>query len=423
MSFVTSENALILEGSGVQTKSQNGNLILSWSVTSSRKIVKIGGVVVYLLERSEAYNFWVLDLSIPGTVSNFTDIHNTAVIVKAGYLIRTAVLNGQTLSLTGDVNETTLVEAVGVPSSVTTLAFNGETLMSNRTGYGTVVGTITFNTPKLSLPSLSNLTWRYIDSLPEIQPAYDDSTWTDADLTVTGNPRNLTTPTSLYGSDYGYNTGNLLFRGHFITSGSESTLMLRVLGGLAFGYSVWLNETLLNSWPGISVDQDYNQTINLPELAAGHQMVLTVLQDQMGLDEDNKVGTDQMKTPRGILSYDLFGHGPSDIKWKITGNLGGEDYLDKTRGPLNEGGLYAERQGFHLPNPPSDNWPVAKPTEGIDSAGVRFYTTSFELDMPAGYDIPLSFQFTNTTTNGSTVLNYRTQLYVNGYQFGKYGMF
>lgn len=43
--------------------------------------------------------------------------------------------------------------------------------------------------------------------------------------------------------------------------------------------------------------------------------------------------------------------------------------------------------------------------------------TNFELDMPEGYDIPLSFVFPNI----STIANYRCQLYVNGYQFGKYG--
>ena len=43
--------------------------------------------------------------------------------------------------------------------------------------------------------------------------------------------------------------------------------------------------------------------------------------------------------------------------------------------------------------------------------------------MPAGYDIPLSFTFANGTTssgNGSSVPAYRVQLYVNGWQYGKF---
>ena len=217
----------------------------------------------------------------------------------------------------------------------------------------------------------------------------------------------MTSPVSLYGSDYGYNTGNLLFRGHFVATGTESTLALRVLGGLAFGYSVWLNETHLGSWPGINVNADYNQTLALPRLSAGQSSVLTILQDQMGFDENEKIGMDQMKIPRGVLSYSFSSRRPFDILWNITGNLGGEDCVDKTRGPLNEGGLYAERQGYHLPEPPSSNWSRGKPTDGLTSAGVRLYTTSFYLDMPYGYDIPLSFQFQNSTSNDANVSNYR----------------
>ena len=363
-----------------------------------------------------------MDLSPSSSRVDENGSSNTAIIVKAGYLVRTAAINGQTLSLIGDINETTLIEAIGAPSSITALTFNSQVVKLAQTSYGLLFGNVTFNPPNLKLPKLGNLTWKYVDSLPEIQPSYNDSAWTSADLTSTGNPRNLTTPTSLYASDYGYYTGSLLFRGHFVALGTESTLTLRVLGGLAFGYTVWLNEMFLGSWPGISVDQDYNQTLYLPSVSQGQPMILTVLQDQMGLDEDNKVGPDQMKTPRGILSYSLSGHNPSDIKWKITGNLGGENYIDKTRGPLNEGGLYAERQGFHLPKPPNADWLDGKPLDGIINAGVRFYTTAFDLDMPVGYDIPLYFQFTNSTPSGAAVPNYRAQIYINGYQFGKYGM-
>jgi hypothetical protein len=198
--------------------------------------------------------------------------------------------------------------------------------------------------------------------------------------------------------------------------GKESTMFLEPQGGDAFGVSYWLNSEFLGSWTGIAADQNYNQTLTLPNLKSGQAYVLTILLDNMGLDESGTVGTDEMKNPRGILRYDLSGRKSSAIKWKITGNLGGETYQDKARGPLNEGGLFAERQGYHLPNPPSQKWPTAKPTDGISKAGVGFYTTSFDLDMPAGFDIPMSFVFTNTTT----VSNYRSQLYVNGYQFGKY---
>lgn len=61
------------------------------------------------------------------------------------------------------------------------------------------------------------------------------------------------------------------------------------------------------------------------------------------------------KTPRGILNYQLDGHEAATLCWRLTGNLGGENYHDRTRGPLNEGGLYAERQGWFQPYPPIDS--------------------------------------------------------------------
>jgi hypothetical protein len=152
----------------------------------------------------------------------------------------------------------------------------------------------------------------------------------------------------------------------------------------------------------------------------------------MGLNEDWVIGSETMKDPRGITNYDLVGHPQTDITWKISGNLGGESYVDKTRGPLNEGAMYAERQGYHLPSPPVNNsdWKLTSgPTEGITSAGIAWYTTTFSLDLPEGYDIPLAFQFTNSSTaattsaengSGSRAPAYRVQLFVNGWQFGKY---
>jgi hypothetical protein len=126
-----------------------------------------------------------------------------------------------------------------------------------------------------------------------------------------------------------------------------------------------------------------------------------------------------MKSPRGILNYALSGRNQSTITWKLTGNLGGEQYIDKVRGPLNEGGLYAERQGFTQPYPPNLNWASGDPETGISKAGVAFYQASFSLDLPRDYDIPLTFNFGNTTIDGA-VADYRAQLWVNGYQFGKY---
>lgn len=139
----------------------------------------------------------------------------------------------------------------------------------------------------------------------------------------------------------------------------------------------------------------------------------------MGEETSWTPGYDTMKTPRGILDYALAGGPPpTDVGWKVTGNLGGEDYADPARGPLNEGALYAERQGYHLPGGggPQSGWQTKNPvTEGVVGAGVGFFAAQFDLDIPRGWDVPLDFVFANVSA-----ARYRVQLFVNGYQFGKY---
>jgi beta-galactosidase len=130
----------------------------------------------------------------------------------------------------------------------------------------------------------------------------------------------------------------------------------------------------------------YNQTLLFPnKLDADETYVLAVLIDQMGLDEDTVANTDIMKDPQGNLDYDLEGRDKSVISWKITGNLGGEAYFDLSRGPLNEGALFAERQGYHLPSAPIQQWAGGSPfVNGLSAPGVGFFTSKFNLRIPNG---------------------------------------
>lgn len=356
-----------------------------------------------------------------GTTPGFASDENTAssIIVKAGYLVRTAYLQGSDLHLTADFNATTSVEVIGAPSKAKNLVINGNKASVKVDKNGIWSTNVEYTAPKLDLPSLKDLKWKSLDTLPEIQNSYDDSLWTVASHKSTNNSIGspLKTPTSLYSSDYGFHTGTLIYRGHFVANGEEKTFFVETQGGTAFGSSVWINEAYVGSWAGTSVDSSYNATYTLPTLTSGKSYVITVVIDNMGLDEDWTVGSDEMKDPRGILNYGLSGHSANAITWKLTGNLGGEDYQDKVRGPLNEGGLYAERQGFHQPQPPTQKWESSSPLDGLSEAGIRFYSTSFDLNLPKGWDVPLYFNFANTTSPPSP---YRAQLYVNGYQYGKY---
>lgn len=351
-----------------------------------------------------------------------TDVADTtSVIVEAGYLVRSIDIEGTALHINGDINATVPIKVIGAPASTNDLHFNGQKLSFTVDPVtGDWSSTLQYAAPNINLPDLSSLSWKYVDDLPEIQTSYDDSLWTKADNTTSNNPTfPLLTPTSLFGSDYGYNAGALIYRGHFIATGVETTLKTWTQGGSAYGTSAWLNSTYIGSWPGIDASIAHNSTYTLPNLVAGKSYVFTIIVDNSGLDENWIVGPDDMKSPRGILDYSLSGRNQSAITWKVTGNLGGEQYIDKVRGPLNEGGLYAERQGFTQPYPPNLNWATGNPETGISKAGVAFYQASFSLDLPRGYDIPLTFNFGNTTID-SAVADYRALLWVNGYMFGKY---
>ncbi|KAK5698835.1 hypothetical protein LTR97_006483 [Elasticomyces elasticus] len=432
--------ATLREGAGVQFGEKDSATIINYNVSSHRAVVELeNGLTVYLLDRGSAYDYWVVDLPndpVSGNMTNQKTFPSTP-IVKAGYLLRTVEVTESCIYLTGDLNSTTEIEILGgAPAKTTELTFNGIPLAFHQdTTTGVVSATAYFTqVPFFSIPDLRSLTWNTIDSLPELLPTYSDALWTPASLPHSNNTiRNLTTPTSLYASDYGYNTGSLLYRGHFTATGHETTLYLSTAGGSAFGHSIWLNSDFVGSFYGGDKYLQYNDTYTLPSpLKAGETYIFTILIDNMGLDEDWTVGTETMKNPRGILDYSLSSSSSSSntkttpITWKLTGNFHGEDYEDKTRGPLNEGGLYAERQGWHLPGaviPTTNSSSTSSPMEGLSKAGVSFYSTTFDLDMPVGYDIPLSFEFANVTKPVNTtggVPAYRCQVYVNGWQFGKY---
>ncbi|KAE9964135.1 hypothetical protein BLS_008600 [Venturia inaequalis] len=397
-----------LLGNGVNAAVVNGVTVLSWRTTAADRALRLGPLDIYFLDRNSAYQHWVLDVPKNTTDDTpYTYTGSSHVILKGGYLMRTARVSGTTLALTGDLAPSEQLSQPlriisGAPPKMTRLTFNGQDLGFTQNANGIITAAMTYNEAGISLPNLAELNWSYADSLPEIRPTYSDATWTKADYPKTDNTlRNLTTPTSLYGSDYGYHTGALLYRGYFKANGNESTLFLNTQGGSAFGMSAWINSNFLGSFVGFDAAISGNKTFRIPRLSTGRDYVFTVVVDNMGLDENFIVGEDQMKRPRGILDFRLSGHAKNDITWKLTGNFGGENYFDKVRGPLNEGGLWAERQGYHLPAPPVDKWEKVKggPMQGIGKAGIAFFTTSFELNLPRGYDISLSIVISNVTAS------------------------
>jgi hypothetical protein len=238
--------------------------------------------------------------------------------------------------------------------------------------------------------------------------------------------------------------GNHIYRATFNSTSSPPTgIALNITGGNAFGYSAWLNSQYIGSYLGLSYTGIgaisllfANATLNTD----GKDNVLVVVMDNSGHDL-REAAVD----PRGITNATLLG--PSDrsaggggysfTSWKIAGTAGRERNIDPVRGPLNEGGLYAERIGAHLPGFPDGDWETVtgRPTLAVPGAGIRVFRTVVPMHVPDGLDVSVSFRLTapggttNLSSSSSTLTPTRVQgysnrvrvlLFVNGYQYGRF---
>jgi hypothetical protein len=308
---------------GVKTKVDGQYLYAQWSTMDiEMQTIRAGNIYIYLVGRSSlgtyrnvtatnlpdrtyAYDFWVTDLA-----------GQSPLVIRGGYLVRSASLTDGVLSIRADFNRSTAVDLVrnvntvtveimAVPKSATSLVINNTPLEHETTNDGNWLARVDFPVPTVSIPNLATLPWKHLDSLPELQPGYSDATWPNADHTTTNNTyvQPPLTPTSLFASDYGFHAGGaLLYRGHFTATGTETSLTLVTRGGTAFASAVWLNDTFLGSWPGNASAASYRATYPV-RLTPGQPYVLTVLVDNMGNPQNALVGADEMKTPRGIMEY------------------------------------------------------------------------------------------------------------------------
>lgn len=97
--------------------------------------------------------------------------------------------------------------------------------------------------------------------------------------------------------------------------------------------------------------------------------------------------------------------------------MGGEDLADPVRGAYNEGGLYGEREGWHLPGFDDGDWESATIPDTKNRTGVSWFRTTFKANVPKGYDAPLGLTFEDDSKQ-----RYRALVFVNGWQLGRYGM-
>lgn len=324
--------------------------------------------------------------------------------------MRSAEIDGSTLAVTGDVNETSTFE-VFAPSAINRVTWNGKEVQTSKTSYGSLKGWLS-GPPSFPTPSIG--AWKTANSFPEPFLNYSDSgpAWVVANHMTTVSSQKTATLPYLYVDEYGFHVGNILWRGYF--DGNATGVFLNVQGGTAFGFSAYLNGQFIGSYLGNANNEVYNTSLSFANatLNTAGSNVLLVIQDDTGHDE-----TSGAINVRGILNATLLGTSSSFTQWKVAGTAGGSTNttLDPIRGVYNEGGLYGERLGWHLPGFDDSSWAAGSPEDGFTGATVQFYRSTMPLNVPAGLDVSLSFVLSSPGP-----YEVRALLYVNGYQYARF---
>lgn len=331
------------------------------------------------------------------------------VLLIGSDLLRGATTRGDTLALTGEAGDDRAIEILAAPA--TRVSWNGHSLATRPTPSGGVAADLPAPAP-IALPALGP--WQRRAEAPEIAPGFDDRNWRVADRTASAS---ITKPGSLpvlFADDYGFHTGNTWYRGHFTAktvADAPTGLRLKVLsGGPAGAFSVWLNGRFLGSVTGETGEVGFPAAA----LRAGDNVV-SVLTVDMGHEEDYD-SKGENRTARGIVTAVPLGATPGAITWRLQGRRGGEGATDALRGPYNEGGLYGEREGWHLGRGGEAGWTrSALPADDDATPGVAWYRTTVRLDLPKDADHSLGIAIADPPGR-----HYRATLFVNGWQFGNY---
>lgn len=301
------------------------------------------GVLAYFLDIPTAWTFHA-----PPTTADPNVDASHQIFIIGPYLVRAASIDGETVVVLGDNANATTIE-VYAGQNVKKISWNGQNLTTSKTPYGSLTAEITgTENRKIVLPDLDG--FRAADSAPEISPSFDDSNWVVADKNTTLNRVKPLTLPVLYSSDYGYFSGVKAYRAYF-PGRSATSLNITVQGGAAAGWNAWLNGQLIGYEPGNGTVWVTNAILQFKNVTLNSDTnVLTVVTDYTGHDQTS-YGPSGAQNPRGILGAQLLGANNTKLDfdvWKIQGNAGGQKNIDPVRGPLNEGGLYGERLGWHL---------------------------------------------------------------------------
>jgi beta-galactosidase GanA len=407
----------VLEGTVASTfDAKTGDLRLNYTHSALARVQVSGGgrppLLLLIADERTAQTFWRQD----------------GALERGPPLVRSADVRGTTLSLTGDTIRESELE-IWAAADVRQVTWNGERIRTTKTPSGSLLATQPLQGARRhTLPDLSRATWRYERESPEAQPAFDDSSWAKADRVRTNST--VKPPAGqpvLSMDDYGFHHGDVWYRGRYTGNPTADTLTLHFGGGGAGLLQAWIDGTFLGQEehatglprpPTTGV-----ATFEIPpELRTPAEHVISIMVRNNSHNWDLEAD-DAHKEARGLISASLAARtGKSfavPIQWKIQGNRGGEDIADPVRGVVNNGGLYGERMGWHLPGLSASNWETVKVPDSRATAGTVWYRTQFDLAVPPGHDASLGLTIGDPRTLRSAG-RYRVLLFVNGWQMGQF---
>lgn len=338
-------------------------------------------------------------------------------LVYGPALLRSATLRGSTAHLVGDVVDRTGVEVWG-PPGITSVTWNGQPVPTYLGRAGSLVRKgMMPDAPTVELPELTG--WRRRGGSPESEPDFDDSQWTVADRTSSHS----TTPVPkggpvLFADDYGFHYGDVWYRGRLTDTRGITSLSLSYRAGTHGLLMAWLDGRPLGSHrmqapDGDAAAQDIRAAtaaFRVPKALrrrGPHVLSVLVRPLQHGGDERAR---DPHKAARGLASVGFEG-GPRDVEWRIQGAVA----PDRVRGPLNNGGLYGERHGWHLPGFDDRDWRAVDFPREERRQGVAWYRTTFRLDIDEELDASVGL-----TLEDDPERAYRVQVFLNGWNMGQY---
>ena len=405
----------ILAGT-VSSTFSNGQLDLQYTHASLAQVRITGGgrdtLTLLIARQSFADTMWRQDTSAG------------PVLERGPQLVRTAAANGATLALTGDTAAASSLE-IWAPASISAVTWNGAAISVRRTSAGSLAAVNQLPGPDaIPLPDLSTATWRFSVESPEASASFDDGAWVAASRTTTAS---TSPPPSgqpvLTADDYGFHHGDVWYRGRY--TGAATSLALRYGGGGAGMLQAWIDgvylgqHVLVTGTTTPSTTATASFSVPAAQRSSGAH-VISVMVRNNSHNEDGGVN-DAQKEGRGLISATASDVGGAALatSWKVQGNAGGEAIADRVRGPLNNGGLFGERNGWHLPAFPDGGWLFHSIPDSTAVAGTSWYRTQLTLAVPAGHDASLGITIGDPAvrTSGGA---YRVLIFVNGWNMGQY---